>query len=287
MSKFDQGSIKGQIQKNNQSIATWAGFLLFSLAIFYFVSDWDFSFIMTFAAFIRTFGLALLVLKMFTSASVKGVSFKTLQLYIFIFAGRLTSIFRHSGYLPYDRSGDWFYHFVEVVSLGLCILAIGLIKGPFKHTYDENHDVFGNFKVPSEVGAIVYLAGPALFLAMIFKPALNADFLSDASWAFSMYLESVAILPQLFMFQKQANGIVENLISHFVFALGFARVLDMVFWLSSYSELTDHSGSTWVGVFVLLTQFIHIVIMIDFFYYYFISIKTGLPFQLPKQAGLV
>lgn len=49
--------------------------------------------------------------------------------------------------------------------------------------------------------------------------------------------------------------------------MGIARVMDMVFWMFSYKELTGSSGSS-VGMFVLLTQFVHIAIMGDFFYYY-------------------
>ena len=46
----------------------------------------------------------------------------------------------------------------------------------------------------------------------VVHPTLNKDFLSDTAWTFSMYLESMAIVPQLFMFQKQAKGIVEVLV---------------------------------------------------------------------------
>jgi hypothetical protein len=42
-----------------------------------------------------------------------------------------------------------------------------------------------------------------------------------------------------------------------------------------------------VGVFVLLTQFVHILLMIDFFYYYINSLRLGLPMQLPRQSGMV
>lgn len=41
----------------------------------------------------------------------------------------------------------------------------------------------------------------------------------------------------------------------------------MVFWMFSYKELT-HAGSNSVGMFVLFSQFVHVVIMGDFFYYY-------------------
>ena len=37
-------------------------------------------------------------------------------------------------------------------------------------------------------------------------------------WAFSLYLEAVAVLPQLFMLQKQGGS--ENLTSHYIFLLG-------------------------------------------------------------------
>lgn len=57
-------------------------------------------------------------------------------------------------------------------------------------------------------------------------------------------------------------------VTHSTFALGLARVLDMVFWMFSYKELTSHAGSNSVGMFVLFAQFVHIVIMGDFFYYY-------------------
>lgn len=50
---------------------------------------------------------------------------------------------------------------------------------------------------------------------------------------------------------------------------------------------TKQTGSKMVGIFVLLTQFIHIVLMVDFFYYYIISVRSGLPMQLPRAGGLV
>ena len=61
-----------------------------------------------------------------------------------------------------------------------------------------------------------------VFLALlgalqVIHPTLNKHFLSDTAWTFSMYLESMAIVPQLFMFQKQAKGIVEVLVSYLKF----------------------------------------------------------------------
>lgn len=46
----------------------------------------------------RCFGFALLNYKMFTAKTAKGVSAKSLELYIVVFICRLLSILRHSGY---------------------------------------------------------------------------------------------------------------------------------------------------------------------------------------------
>ena len=75
-------------------------------SLFYFVAQ-------TYASFMRCFGFGLLNFRMWSSKSAKGVSLKTLELYALTFLVRLLSIMRHQGYLPYDKSGDWFYHTVS------------------------------------------------------------------------------------------------------------------------------------------------------------------------------
>ncbi|KAM3567949.1 hypothetical protein VYU27_009916, partial [Nannochloropsis oceanica] len=154
----------------NSPAAAWVGFLLLSLVVWKLVSDGDFSFIMTYGAFARSFGFGLLAVKIWTARSATGVSLKTLQLYGLVFFFRLTSIIPFSGYLPYDKSGDWFYHFVESVSLFLVLVALYLVKIRFPHSYDERTDSFGNMHVPDQVGALVYLAIPCFLLAVLFHP---------------------------------------------------------------------------------------------------------------------
>eukprot|EP01035_Chromulina_nebulosa_P019201 gene19201-25051_t len=153
-------------------------------------------------------------------------------------------------------------------------------------TYDEKYDRFGSLYIPNEFG-IVYLAVPCIILAILFHPSLNREWLSDTCWCLSMYLEAVAMIPQIYMFQRQASdqgGFVEALIGHTVFALGFSRVFELVFWLASFRELADLNGSRLPGYIVLISQLGQVVIMGDFFYYYFKSISKGLPMQLPTTS---
>jgi hypothetical protein len=111
---------------------------------------------------------------------------------------------------------------------------------PFSPTYTKEFDRFGNFHVPDDFG-VVWIYVPSFLLACLVHPSLNNNLISDVSWTFSSYLEAVAILPQLIMFQKRET-VVEALNAHFVFALGFSRLLQLVFWMESYHELKDNSG---------------------------------------------
>ena len=52
-------------------------------------------------------------------------------------------------------------------------------------------------------------------------------------WAFSIYLEAVAILPQLFMLQR--TGEAENITTHYLFALGAYRALYVPNWVYRYA----------------------------------------------------
>ena len=283
-----QHKIMKYLQRNSSTVVAWGIFFTVSLLVYFVFSNGDFSFILTYAAFVRLFAFILLIMKLFKSNNASGISLKMLQLYSIVFVARLLSIIQYNGYLPFDKSGDYFYHLVEVGSLIGVIVVMSCLYTKFKLTYDEQFDSFGNsFKDQqlNKIGALIWCAGPCLLLAITFHPNLNQNFFADTAWAFSMFLESVAFLPQLYMFNKNKTNVIEGIIAHCVCGLGVARFLEMIFWLRSYHELVNHSNSTTVGIFVLFAQFVHLVLMIDFFYLYFISLKRGLPMTLPGRMG--
>lgn len=273
------------LQALNQNVLIWAGFFSASLFVYSLLSGGDFSFLMTYGAMARMFGFGILNVKTFKSQRATGVSAKSLQLYALVFFFRLTSIFRHEGYLPYDKSGDWLYHFIEAMSLIFTSAALYGCMVPFKGTYQMDLDQFGEFNIPPGFGA-AYLAGPVLLVAIFIHPNLNADFLSDVAWTYAMYLESTALIPQLYMFQKQVSGVVELLTAHFVAALGFGRLMEFLFWIYSYHELASSTGSRLPGYLALFSQFVQLVLMVDFFWYYYKAVRSATPLVLPQQGGL-
>ena len=60
------------------------------------------------------------------------------------------------------------------------------------------------------------------------------------------------------------------------------------FWFSSFHELNDRASSNLIshypGHLVMFAQVVHLVLMLDFFYYYIKSLKTGGPMMLPVSA---
>ena len=57
----------------------------------------------------------------------------------------------------------------------------------------------------------------------------------EIMWSFSIWLEAVAILPQVAV--MQADGQCENINSHYVFSLGSYRAFYIINWI--YRKFTD------------------------------------------------
>lgn len=80
-------------------------------------------------------------------------------------------------------------------------------------------------------------------------------------WAFSIYLESVAILPQLFMLQR--TGEAEVITTHYIFALGLYRTLYIPNWIYRYF-MEDT-----VDAIAVVAGIVQTLLYSDFFYIYY------------------
>ena len=89
-------------------------------------------------------------------------------------------------------------------------------------------------------------------------------------WAFSIWLECVAILPQLFMLQR--TGEAETITTHYLFALGIYRALYILNWIYRYySEGVFDPRAVIAGV-------IQTVLYSDFFWIYYTKSVIPQPF---------
>ena len=271
----DNEKLKRLIEANRETIKFWVPFIIVGFVLFWLFSDWDFSLFLTTSSLTSMFAFLMVCLKMETNRSAKGVSLKMFECYFILIICRLFSIIPFEGYLPYDRSGDWLYQTVETISLGLVGLIVYMCRKRFAASYSAEGDVFQHH----------FLILGCLVLAFLFHPNLNAFMPADLAWTFALYLESVAVLPQLFMFHREKK--VEAFTTHFLAGQAASRVFSFIFWFSSYKELNDPSKpmKSYVGQWVMIMQLLQLVVMGDFIYHYIQCLRKGISTQFILAAS--
>jgi ER lumen protein retaining receptor len=143
---------------------------------------------------------------------------------------------------------------------------------PIKSTYDKAQDTFLHWKFAVAPTAVV-----ALLTHLMGAGAKNFD-LMELLWTFSIYLEAIAILPQLIVLQRYRE--VENLTGNYIFFMGSYRALYIVNWI--YRAHTEpHYKHHWVVYFCGVLQ---TLLYADFFYYYVKSKSKGGKFTLPTTG---
>ncbi|GAA6058724.1 hypothetical protein JCM10212_003412 [Sporobolomyces blumeae] len=194
----------------------------------------------------------LLVHKIQKSRSVRGISFKTQVLYLAVFVTR---------YLDLLTSYVSLYNtLMKVFFIASASYVVYLMRVKYRPTQDPAIDTL----------RLEYLVGPCAVLALIFNYGFNP---TEILWAFSIYLEAVAILPQLFMLQR--TGEAENITTHYLFALGAYRALYVPNWV--YRYFTEDS----VDPIAVCAGLVQTALYSDFFYIYFTKVMKGDKFELP------
>jgi ER lumen protein retaining receptor len=123
-----------------------------------------------------------------------------------------------------------------------------LMLNDYRPTQDPQLDTF----------RVSYLLGGSGVLAILFPMKYT---LTEILWAFSIWLESVAILPQLFMLQR--TGEAETITTHYLFALGLYRALYIPNWIWRYAT------EGWLEPRALLAGIVQTVLYSDFFWVYY------------------
>ena len=126
--------------------------------------------------------------KLHSSQTVSGISLKTQELYVIVFVARYLDLFWN-----FLSIYNWVMK-VIFITASLSIVYIIRFGVPHKDTYNKEDDAF-----PTQ-----YLLIPTVLLGMAGNQDHSSPF--EMVWAFSIYLEAVAILPQLFMLQKQGGA---------------------------------------------------------------------------------
>ncbi len=256
-----------ELKKRRKDIFFWSAIITVILLIFIFISSKDFSFFLVLSSLVQTCAFLIILVKVTNYQSCSGLSANTLICYAILLFARLTSTLFLPGYLPSDSSGSWLYQLSDTLSLLICCLLIYLIY--FK--YKETSDILLDNKIP-----FYFLVIPCYALSIWFRSSLNNNTFCDINWAFSMYLEAIAIFPQILLFSIK-KGQIESFTSHYVALCGLSRLFSLIFWWDTYEELIsdDLYFGKYVGYFIIGSQILQLIIMADYYYLYFKSILKG------------
>merc|ERR1712176_918544 len=196
--------------------------------------------------------IIILLLKIWKTRSCAGISGKSQALFAVVFCTRYLDLF-FSFISLYNTS-------MKVIYISLSIGTCYLIFMKFKPTYDGNHDTF----------RVEFLLGPCVLLALV----VNHEFsVMEILWTFSIYLESVAILPQLFMVSK--TGEAETITSHYLFALGSYRGLYILNWIYRFYF------EGFFDLIAIVAGIVQTILYCDFFYLFITKVMKGQKISLP------
>ncbi|KAJ1689556.1 hypothetical protein LUZ63_013711 [Rhynchospora breviuscula] len=201
------------------------------------------------------FSVIVLLLKIYATKSCSGVSLKTQELYALVFVMRYLDLFT-----------DFISLYNTIMKLVFISTTVAIVWCMRKHplvrrTYDKDLDTFRHY----------ILVTVSFVLALLFHDRFT---IKEVFWAFSIYLEAVAILPQLVLLQRSGN--VDNLTGQYVFFLGAYRGFYILNWI--YRYFTESHYFRWIPWMAGLVQ---TALYADFFYYYFLSWKNNAKLQLP------
>ncbi|ELU09888.1 hypothetical protein CAPTEDRAFT_160167 [Capitella teleta] len=196
--------------------------------------------------------IILLLMKIWKTRSCAGVSGKSQMMFALVFTTR---------YL------DLITNFISLYNTTMKMIFIASSYGTlylmflkFRATYDSNHDTF----------RMEFLVVPVAGLSFL----VNHDFSPlEILWTFSIYLESVAILPQLFMISK--TGEAETITSHYLFALGSYRALYILNWVYRFYF------EGFFDLIAVVAGCVQTVLYCDFFYLYITKVWKGKKLTLP------
>jgi len=215
------------------------------------------------ADMLHVVSFAIILLRMLQLRTCAGLSLKTQILYAAVFTCRYLDLFTNF-YSLYNTVLKFVF-----LSCTYYIIYLVLCDPQIKATYDvDKKDTF----------KIEYLLVPSAVLAVL--TAVDWSIL-ELLWTASIYIEAVAILPQLFMLQT--TGECEALNSHYIVTLGGYRALYLLNWV--YRYFTEEGYYYQAGVFIVwFSGAVQTLLYVDFFYYYATCVWYNKKLTLPTTS---
>ena len=201
----------------------------------------------------------IIIYKIIRDRSCKGVSAKTFEIYLLVFCTRYLDLFMYFISL--------YNTIMKILFIGASVYILYLMR--YNKKYSIDYDRIKDDSFPH-----VYLIPFALIMTFI----IHKDWTWwGLTWSFSLWLESVAVFPQITIISK-SNGTLAY-IAHYLAALGSYRFFYILLWIYRYVKYRTLS---WVSIFSGVLQ---VLLYADFFYLYIKNYKQLIISELPTVSS--
>ena len=207
---------------------------------------------------------AILIGQMRRIKSCIGVSSRSQEAYLLVFLARYSDLL-----IVGIRSHYLFA--MKVLFMALTLWTIWLIRfsHPIKMTYDSIHDNFPHR---------VTLYPLALIIALVYHVHFSKHPYYSLVWSWSIVLESIALLPQLYMLRKTNE--VDTFSTRYILCLALYRFCYLVNWVIRLT-FRDESLNAAELHFEVIFGIVQSLFVSDFVYRYFKSLNGKTRITIP------
>lgn len=263
--------VVGYAQENPRSSALYTLFFIGVVVIYKTLqarATGQFDYILTLSASLQSLAFALLVFD--TKSTVgEGLSEKSLWAFFIAHTVRLSTTFWGEGYIPEDNTSDvYLYQLLELV--GVILVGYQLLK---LNTVRTMHDVGQGAERWSLLGVMTLVSA---VLGYRYKSTGHGDYVADWSWMFSVWLEALALGPQVHLLFAGKNQVDESA-THFASLTLAASLAFGYFWGRCSRDYFNNEAQWDVQGFhmaILTACGIRIVLCCCYFYL-FMRLKGG------------
>ncbi|CCE63139.1 hypothetical protein TPHA_0E00430 [Tetrapisispora phaffii CBS 4417] len=203
--------------------------------------------------------ILVLIFNIKSTNTIEGISIKTQVLYVLVFLTRYLDLFSF-------RLVSFYNTIMKLFFISSSIYVVVLLQRS-----KTTQAVAYKTMLLTDTFKVQYILLGTLIAAFV----INHKFtFVEIAWSFSVWLESVAILPQLFMLSK--SGKSKSLTVHYIFALGLYRTLYIPNWIWRY-----HTEGV-IDKIALAAGIIQTLVYSDFFYLYYKKVIKRSALNLPN-----
>merc|ERR1719262_1188777 len=123
-----------------------------------------------------------------------------------------------------------------------------------------------------------------IVLAVVVHPDLNAWVPFDILWTVHLYVDAVAMVPQLWMISK-CGGKVQGFTAHYIGATLLSNFLSGMFWFYASPELAEGDKLNIAGLAINGAHLLQLLLGLDVGYFYVKNLLLGNLCAATMQMG--